>query len=154
MPLRSPPVACRPAADANPDLLRAFHSHAPAAVGSDLWHFEAEQAFLELGGDAIAVHVLGQAEGPGEGAVAPLHAVEALRPAAPRLALAADRHLVPLDLDLDVVLVDAGELQLDLEALGGLVDVRRGDPARRGQARLLQTIPAQARLAEAVQRPV
>ena len=69
-----------------------------------------------------------------EGTVAALHAVEALRPGLLQGApLAAEHQLVAVHVHLEVVLLQAGEVHLDHEGLGRLVDVRQGRPARRGQ---------------------
>lgn len=100
-----------------------------AAAVEEFRDRDGEDAVLEIGPDGRRVNRVRQGEGPREAAVPALDAVEAnvLGVAGPPLA--PEGELAVLDLDLDVVAREAGDLGGDDVAVGGLVDVHQRHPS-------------------------
>ena len=93
---------------------------------------DVQHALVEIGLNLLLVHALRQLERPLERAIRALHEVEP-----PLLAflplggfLAANRQRAVLDLDLDVLLPDAGKLDVEAQLLWGLANVHRRMPVR------------------------
>ena len=87
-----------------PSRLRPLRAAAARAARAQARQLEPQQAVPEVGGHAVGVHLVRELEDAREGAVAPLHAVEAVGPrVVDGPALAAHHQAVAVDVDLDVV---------------------------------------------------
>src|SRR5271169_3733771 len=101
---------------------------------SALGQIDGQHAVVVLRVDVLGVHGVRQRERAGETAVAALNATEVLFLLfLLELALAADGKRVVLDLHVEVFLIDAGHLQLQLDTVLVLVNVHRRHKRASGQ---------------------
>src|SRR5207253_6828940 len=114
-----------------------LHLDLPRLGLRPLRQHEPQHAVPALGRDVLGVHRAGQREAAAEGAVGALDPVVAFALLGLlQLALAANRQLVRLDLDVDILRVHLGQLHLQRDRIGVLEDVDRGRP-RGGETALL-----------------
>src|SRR5712691_10335378 len=99
----------------------------PALCALGLRHANSEDTVHELGIDLLHVHLIGERDAVLEAARAASLPPEHPLPLA-LLHLARDHELIPDQLDVDVLLLDAGEFRLDHIRIVSLLDVNERRP--------------------------
>jgi hypothetical protein len=95
----------------------------PARGRSEFGNDDRQDAITELGRDAVRIHGLRQRKRAREGAVATFHSVELGSLLMLHGALAAHRENLMLQFDLDLVALQAGQLDGEDEPVAGLIQV-------------------------------